>query len=58
MNELIKFNSYIFTLDEKSFAKLFLYGDCRYEGKTNKRKQNIIILASLKFIYSSKNFDG
>ena len=54
MNELIKIDSYILTLDEKSFTKLFLYGDHRYNSKTNKS----IILVSINFIYSSKRFDG
>ena len=54
MNELIKIDLYILTLDEKSFTKLFLYGDHRYNNKTNKS----IILVSINFIYSSKRFDG
>ena len=57
MNELIKIDSCILTLDrldEKSFTKFLLYGDGRYDSKTN----NSIILASIKFIYSSKRFDG
>ena len=57
MNELIKIDSCILTLDrldEKSFTKFLLYGDGRYDSKTNKS----IILASIKFIYSSKRFDG
>ena len=54
MNELIKIDSYILALDEKFFTKLLLYGDCRYNSKTNKS----IILASINFIYSSKRFDG
>ena len=57
MNELIKIDSCILTLDrldEKSFTKFLLYGDGRYNSKTNKS----IILASIKFIYSSKRFDG
>ena len=54
MNELIKIDSYILTLDEKSFTKLDLYGHGRYDSKTNKS----IILASINFIYSSKRFDG
>ena len=53
MNELIKLDSCILTL-EKSFMKLFLYGDDRYDSKTNKS----IILASINFVYSSKRFDG
>ena len=53
MNELIKINLYIFILDEKSFTKLLLYGDCRYDSKTN---QIITILASAKLIYSSKRW--
>ena len=36
MNKLIKIDSCILTLDEKSFTKLFLYGDDRYDSKTNK----------------------
>ena len=36
MNELIKIDSYILTLDEKSFTKLLLYGDGRYDSKANK----------------------
>ena len=54
MNELIKINSCILTLDEKSLTKLLLYGDGRYDSKTNKS----LILASINFIYSSKSFDG
>ena len=57
MNELIKIDSCILTLDrldEKSFTKFLLYGDGRYDSKTNKS----MILASIKFIYSSKRFDG
>ena len=48
------FDSRILTLDEKSFTKLLLNGDDRYDSKTNKS----IILASINFIYSSKRFDG
>ena len=54
MNELIKINSCILTLDEKSFTKLLLYGDDWYESKIYES----VILASIKFIYSSKRFDG
>ena len=57
MNELIKIDSCILTLDrldEKSFTKFLLYGDGSYNSKTNKS----IKLASIKFIYSSKRFDG
>ena len=54
MNELIKIDSCILTLDEKSLTKLLLYGDDRYDCKTNKS----IILASINFIHSSKCFDG
>ena len=54
MNELIKIDSCILTLDDKSFMKLVLYGDGRYDSKANKS----IILASINFIYSSKRFDG
>ena len=54
MNELIKTDSCILTLDEKFFTKLLVYGDSRFDSKTNKS----IILASVKFIYSSKGFDG
>ena len=53
MNELIKIDSCILTLDEKSLTKLLLYGDDRYDCKTNKS----IILASINFIHSSKRFD-
>ena len=53
MNELIKIDSCIFRLDEKSLTKLLLYGDGRYDSKTNKS----IILTSMNFIYSSKCFD-
>ena len=42
----------ILTLDGISCTKLVLYGDCRYNSKTNVS----IILASIKFIYSSKRF--
>ena len=38
MNELIKNDSCIQTLDEKSFIKLLLCGDGRYDRKTNKAK--------------------
>ena len=54
MNELIKIDSCTLTLDEKSFTKLLLYGDGRYDSKANKN----IILAYANFIYSSKCFDG
>ena len=54
MNELIKINSCILTLDEKSLTKLLLCGDGRYDSKKNKS----LILASINFIYSSKRFDG
>ena len=54
MNELIKIDSCILTLDEKSFTKLLLYGDGRYARKPKKS----IILAFINFIYSSKRFDG
>ena len=54
MDELIKIDSCILTLDEKSFTKLLLYRDGRYQSKTNKS----IILASINFIYFSKRFDG
>ena len=54
MNELVKTDSCILTLDQKSFTKLLLYGDGRYDSKTNKS----IILVSINFIYSSKRFDG
>ena len=54
MIELIKTDSCILTPDEKSFTKLLLYGDGRYDSKTNKS----IILTSINFIYSSKRFDG
>ena len=54
MNKLIKIYSCILTLDEKSFTKLLLYRDDRYDSKTNKS----IMLAFINFIYSSKRFDG
>ena len=54
MNELIKIDSCILTLDEKYFTKLLLYRDGRYDSKTNKT----IILSSIKIIDSSKHFDG
>ena len=54
MNKLIKIDSYILTTDDKSFTKLFLFGDGRYDSKTNKS----IILASTNFISSNKRFDG
>ena len=54
MNELIKIDSWILTLDEKSFTKLPLYGDGRYDRKANES----VILASINLIYSSKYFDG
>ena len=53
MNELIKINSCILTLEEKYFTKLLLYGDGRYDSKTS----TSIILASINFVYSSKRFD-
>ena len=54
MNELITTDSCILTLDEKSFTKLFLYGDDRYGSKINES----IIIASINFIYSSIRVDG
>ena len=54
MNELIKIYPCILTLDEKSFTKLLLHGDGRYNCKTNKS----ITLASINLIYSSESFDG
>ena len=54
MDELIKIDSCILRLDEKSFTKLLLYRDGRYQSKTNKS----IMLASINFIYFSKRFDG
>ena len=44
MNELIKSDSCILTLGEKSFTKLFLYGDGRCSSKTDK---SIIIALSI-----------
>ena len=54
MNEFNTIDLCILTLDEKSFTKLLIYGDGRYDSKTN----NSIILASINFIYSVKCFDG
>ena len=54
MNELTKIDSCIFTLDGKFLTKLLLYGDSKYDNKTNKST----ILASINFIYSNKRFDG
>ena len=54
MNKLIRIDSCILTLDEKSFMKLLLYGDDRYDSKTNKS----IIVASINLIYSNNCFDG
>ena len=54
MNELSKIDLCILTLDEKSFTKLLLYGGGIYDNKTCK----IMILASIKLIYSGKRFDG
>ena len=54
MNEFNTIDLCILTLDEKSFTKLLLYGDSRYDSKIN----NSIILASINFIYSVKCFDG
>ena len=54
MNELIKIDSCILTLDENSLTKLLLYGDDRYDCKSKKS----IILASINFIHSSKRSDG
>ena len=54
MNKLIKIVSCILILDEKSLTELLLYGDDRYDLKTNKR----IVLTSINFIHSSKRFDG
>ena len=34
MNELVKIDSCILTLDKKSFTKLLLSGDGRYDSKT------------------------
>ena len=53
MNELIKIDSCILTLDEKSLTKLLLYGDDRYDCKTKKS----VILTYFNFIHSSKRFD-
>ena len=50
MNEHIKTDLCKLTLNQKSFTKLLLYGDGRYDSKTN----TSIILASIKFIYSRK----
>ena len=44
MNELIKSDSCILTLDGKSFTKLLIYGDGTFDNKRN----TSIILASLK----------
>ena len=50
MNEIIKINSCILTLDEKSFTKLLVSGGGRYDStKTN----TSIVLASIKLIYLS-----
>ena len=54
MNELIKIDSCILTLDEKSLTKLLLHGDDRCDSETNES----ITLASINFIYSSKRTDG
>ena len=54
MNQRIKIDSCNPTLDEKFFTKLLLYGDGRYDSKTNES----ITLASINFINSSKRFDG
>ena len=54
INELIQIDSCILTLDEKSFTKLLLYEDGRYDTKTDKST----ILTSINSIYSSKRFDG
>ena len=53
INELIKIDSCVFTLDKKAFTKLLLYGDGRYDWKANRSN----ILASMKFVYSSKHFN-
>ena len=47
MNELVKTDSRILTLDEKAFTKLLLYRDRIDDSKTNKRT----MLAFDKFIY-------
>ena len=52
--DCVKTDSWILTLDEISFTKLLLYGDDRYDSKTNKST----ILVSINLIYSSKRFDG
>ena len=49
MIELIKIDSCILTLDEKSFTKLLLYGDGICDSK---------ILASINVIFFAKRFDG
>ena len=54
MNELIKIDSCILTLDKRSFTKFFPHEDSRYDSKTIKS----IILTSIKVNYSSKRFDG
>ena len=54
MNELCKLDSSILNLDEKSLTKLLLYGDSKFENKVNKK----ILLASINFVLSTKQFEG
>ena len=54
MNEFIKTDSCILTLDEKSFTKLLLYGGDRYDSKTSKciilvMKEKKYLLALFRF---------
>ena len=55
MNELIKIDSCILTRDENYFTKLLLYGDGRYDSKTNK---SIILAFSISFILVKFILDG
>ena len=52
MNELRKIDSSILNVDEKSFTKLLLYGDSKFENKVNKK----IFLASINFVLSTKRY--
>ena len=54
VNEFIKIDSCIYTLNNFFFRKLLVYGGGGYASKRN----TSIILASIKFIYSSERFDG
>ena len=54
MNELHKLDSSILNLNEISLTKLLLYDDSKFKNKVNKK----ILLASINFVLSTKQFEG